>query len=65
MVKILAIVFACGLLFGVAGCGDNKPALPHDAGTDDIDAGSGTLERPPVLPRPPKQGLPADLRPPR
>jgi hypothetical protein len=46
-----------------AGTG-GKPGAPADAG---VDAGDSTskLDRPGSLPRPPKDGLPSELRPPR
>lgn len=46
-----------------AGAG-GKAGAPSDAG---VDAGDSTskLERPGSLPRPPKDGLPSELRPPR
>ncbi len=45
---------------------DGGMMMTEDGGTD-LDGGvtPGTLERPPVLPRPPAGRLPDDLRPPR
>jgi hypothetical protein len=64
--RYLALIML-GLALGLTGCPDEGPT--PDAGTDagtNADAGiEGRLERPPVLPRPPEGGLPAELFPPR
>jgi hypothetical protein len=40
-------------------------SVMRDAGTGKADSGTSKLERPNTLPRPPRTGLPAELRPPR
>lgn len=64
MRTVIAIAFALGLGLGTAGCGDDDTGNQHDAAPADAGADEGALERPPVLPRPPSGGLPADLYPP-
>lgn len=66
MRALIAIAFAGMLGVAVTGCGDDAPVTDHhDAAPADAGPDQGALERPPVLPRPPSQGLPAELFPPR